>query len=222
MILAIDSSTQWIGIALFDANMIQYEKIWKASRRHTVELAPAIKHALYETDTRVDDLTAVGAAIGPGSFTSLRIGLAIAKGLALSQRIPIIGVPSLDILAKSIPPQDKPLMCLLRAGRGRLAAQLYLRQADEWAREGEITAVTAEELESSITKPTLIAGELSADEKKIVSRRWRNAILLEAHENIRRPSILATIAQAKMNAGDVSDTAAIAPIYVRTVRNDAR
>ena len=126
MILAIDASTQWIGIALFDGNLIQYEKIWKANRRHTVELSPAIQSALEETDTSVKDLQAVAVAIGPGSFTSLRIGLAAAKGLSLALHIPIIGIPSLDITAHGIPLQDIDLICMLRAGRERFAAMQYI------------------------------------------------------------------------------------------------
>ena len=81
MILAIDTSTQWVGIALLDENQIIYEKIWKTQRRHTVELSPAIQSALQDTNHFPSDLSAVAVAIGPGSFTSLRIGLALANSI---------------------------------------------------------------------------------------------------------------------------------------------
>ncbi len=219
MILAIDSSTKWIGIAIFDGNAVIYEKIWTASRRHTVELSPAIDAAFKESNQSVNALSAVAAAIGPGSFTSLRIGLAIAKGFALSLHIPIIGIPSLDILASAVPPQDKPLICVLRAGRGRLAAQHYHVQDDKWISVGELEVSTAKELESIITEPTIVCGELDADENRIISRRWRNAIILDPPANLRRPSILALIASHRLQAGNVSDSASIAPIYLRTVKN---
>ena len=125
MILAVDTSTQWMGIALFDGNSILYEKIWKTSRRHTIELTPAIESAFQDCDTSPDALDAVAIAIGPGSFTSLRIGLAVAKGLALSKHIPIIGVPSLEITARGVPLQDCALICVLRAGRGRLGGNEF-------------------------------------------------------------------------------------------------
>lgn len=219
MILAIDSSTQWIGIALFDGNLIQYEKIWKASRRHTVELSPAIAAAFQECAISAGVLKAVAVAIGPGSFTSLRIGLAVAKGFALSQHIPIIGVPSLEIYANAIPPQEKPLVCALRAGRGRLAAQFFRNEEGQWSSDGGLIVTTAEDLEESITKPTLICGELDAEEKKIISRRWRNAIIVDPPMNIRRPAVLAFMAAKRLEAGDVDDSASIAPIYLRTVKN---
>jgi tRNA threonylcarbamoyladenosine biosynthesis protein TsaB len=219
MILAIDASTQWIGIALFDGNLIQYEKIWKASQRHTVELSPAISAAFQESGTSVNDLQAVAVAIGPGSFTSLRIGLSLAKGFSLSRHIPIIAVPSLDIYANGIPPRNEPLVCVLRAGRGRLAAQRYLQSDGRWQSAGDLVVTTAEELEESITEPTLICGELEEEEKKVIQRRWRNALIVEPPMNIRRPSVLAWMASERLARGDVDDSASIAPIYLRTVKN---
>ena len=112
MILAIDTSTQWMGISLFDDHNILYEKIWRTNRRHTVELSPAIEKAFTDTATNPKSLTAIAVALGPGSFTSLRIGLAVAKGLAISLHTSVIGVPSLNITARGIPPQD---VCSVRA-----------------------------------------------------------------------------------------------------------
>lgn len=219
MILAIDSSTQWVGIALFDGNLIRFEKTWKTSRRHTVELAPAVSGAFTECRVSPGDLTAVAVAIGPGSFTSLRIGLAVAKGFALAQHIPIVAIPSLDILASAIPLQEIPLICTLRAGRGRLAAQAYRNENNRWVSDGELFVTTAEELESAIVEPTIICGELDPEEKKIIARRWRNALIAEPPFNMRRPSMLAYIAARKLKAGQVSSIASIAPIYLRTVKN---
>ncbi|MDO9546234.1 MAG: tRNA (adenosine(37)-N6)-threonylcarbamoyltransferase complex dimerization subunit type 1 TsaB [Pelolinea sp.] len=220
MILAIDTSTQWMGISLFDGSLIIYEKIWKTNRRHTVELSPAIHSALLDTDTDRKDLQAIAVAIGPGSFTSLRIGLAAAKGLCLSLHIPLIGVPSLDITARGIPVQDNiDLICLLRAGRERFAAMKYSNNNDKWESVGEFTVVSAHELETIITSRTLVCGEMNSEEKKILSRRWRNVEISDPPLNIRRPSILAIIAYSRFAAGDFDDAAASAPIYLRTVKN---
>lgn len=217
MILAIDTSTQWMGIALFDGSLIIYEKVWKTNRRHTVELAPAIESALLDTDTERKELQAVGVAIGPGSFTSLRIGLATAKGLCLSLHIPLLGIPSLDVTARGIPIQDIEMMCLLRAGRERLAVMKYTNNNGRWESVGELSVVSAYELEKSITSHTLICGEMNSDEKKILSRRWRNVEIADPPLNIRRPSILANIAYNRFTAGDFDDAASTAPIYLRTV-----
>ena len=68
MILAIDTSTQWIGLALFDGAQILYSKVWRTSRRHTVELVPAIQAALAESGVEFAALKApsrLGPALSP-------------------------------------------------------------------------------------------------------------------------------------------------------------
>jgi len=219
MILAIDTSTQWVGISLFDGCLVLYEKVWRTNRRHTVELSPAIKNALLDTDTDAKNLRGVAVALGPGSFTSLRIGLAAAKGLCLALHIPLIGVPSLDIAARGIPVQDIDLVCLLRAGRQRFAAMKYINANGEWVSSGELSVVSAHELEKNITSRTLVCGEMDTDEKKILARRWRNIQFADPPQNIRRPSILANIAYERYIVEDFDDAAATAPIYLRTVKN---
>ena len=217
MILAIDTSTQWMGIALYEDTQILFEKIWRTNRRHTVELAPAIQSALDDCGRQISDLPAVAVALGPGSFTSLRIGLAVAKGLALTLRIPVIGVPSLDIMAACQPVQDLPLIALLRAGRERLAACNYHSTGKFWTSEGEIYVATPAELEEQISSPTLICGEINAEDRKVLERRWRNAILADPAGNIRRPSVLAVLAAEKFKANQVDDVVSLAPIYLHTL-----
>jgi len=219
MILAIDTSTQWMGISLFDGCLVLYEKVWRTNRRHTIELSPAIENALRDTGTDKKELKCVAVALGPGSFTSLRIGLATAKGFSLSLRIPLIGVPSLDISARGISVQETDMICLLRAGRGRLAALKYINIEGKWESSGELTVVTALELEKSLSSPTLVCGEMDGDEKKILARRWRNIQIADPPLNIRRPSILANIAFERFIAEDFDDAASIAPIYLHTVKN---
>ncbi|HOJ01663.1 MAG TPA: tRNA (adenosine(37)-N6)-threonylcarbamoyltransferase complex dimerization subunit type 1 TsaB, partial [Anaerolineaceae bacterium] len=100
MILAIDTSTQWLSVALYDAEqqVFLFEKTWRATRRHTIELAPAITNLLQEVGTTIQDVDTLAVATGPGSFTSLRIGLAFSKGIVLANRINLIGVPVLALV----------------------------------------------------------------------------------------------------------------------------
>ena len=120
MLLAIDSSTSSSGLALYDGLVVRYECIWTSTEFHSVDLAPGIQQALKLVDLQIKDLKAVAVAIGPGSYTGLRIGLAMAKGLAFSHNLAFIPVPTLDILAAGQPIQDLPMAAVLQAGRGRL------------------------------------------------------------------------------------------------------
>jgi tRNA threonylcarbamoyladenosine biosynthesis protein TsaB len=221
MILAIDTSTQWMGIALLQDAQILYEKVWRTKRRHTVELAPAIQEAIADCGLQISDLEAVGVALGPGSFTSLRIGLAVAKGLVLTRRVPVIGVPSLDITAAGLPVQNLPLIAVLRAGRERLAARNYQADNDRWKANGEIYITTAKELEAAIDSPTLISGEIEPEERRILERRWRNALLPDPANCIRRPSKLAVLTAERFKAGQFDDVVTLAPIYLHTLNTPA-
>ncbi len=89
MLLALDTSTHTVGVALYDGVSVLGEAIWTSRDYHTVELAPKAAEILDQCGVEAADLTVVAVAIGPGSFTGLRIGLALAKGLALVHRLPL-------------------------------------------------------------------------------------------------------------------------------------
>ena len=221
MILAIDTSTQWMGLALFNGSQVLYEKVWRTNRRHTVELVPSIQNVFIETGLEMAALTAIAVALGPGSFTSMRIGLAVAKGLALALHLPVIGIPSLDISAFGQPVQELPLFCLLKIGRGRFAAQEYRSHGGIWEASGDLLTLTPQELEERVTSPTLICGEIDAEDRRTLERRWRNALVCSPAANMRRPAYLAEMAWARLAAGQVDDPVSLAPIYVHTLGSPA-
>jgi tRNA threonylcarbamoyladenosine biosynthesis protein TsaB len=152
MLLAIDTSTRWAGLALYDGAHVVSESVWQSQSQHTVEVAPAIDALLAKSGVKPADLRVVAAALGPGSFTSLRIGLGLAKGLALSLGIPIVGIPTLDFLAVSQPVRDLPMAAVLQAGRDRLAVGWYRVEAGTWTSYGELQVMHIEELAAQIHK----------------------------------------------------------------------
>lgn len=217
MLLAIDCSTSWVGLALYDGAQVTGETIWQTRNHHTVELAPAVDDLLKRCGLLPTDLSAVAAALGPGSFTSLRIGLAVAKGLALALRLPVAGVPTLDILAAAQPVRDLPLAAVIQAGRGRLAVGWYAPgPRGTWAAQGEPEAMTLETLNQRIEKPTLVCGELSAEERQVLARRRKSIQLATPAQSVRRPSYLAELAWKRIQSGKTDDVVTLAPIYLRT------
>jgi tRNA threonylcarbamoyladenosine biosynthesis protein TsaB len=214
MILAMDTSTQWMGLALFDGAQVIGETIWQTHNHHTVELAPAIRDLLARCGLQPADLKAIAVALGPGSFTSLRIGLAVAKGMALALRLPVVGVPTLDILAAAEPASELPLAAVLQAGRGRLAVGWYAHVLGAWQPQGVAKVTTIEELSDAIHKPTLVIGELNARERQILARKRKNVLLASPAHSVRRPSYLAEIAWRRWQAGKVADVVTLSPIYL--------
>lgn len=214
MLLAIDTSTRAIGVALHNGNQVLNETVWISRDFHTVELAPAVAEILAKSELTLSDLEALAVAIGPGSFTGLRIGLALAKGLSLANRLPLVGVPTLDILAAAQPTQHERLVAVLQAGRGRLAVSWYQIENEVWKSEGEIELLTPLELNKRIHKPTLICGELSEEAKGLLGRKHKNVVLASPAQSVRRPACLAELGWERWKAGKVDDPAILSPIYL--------
>jgi tRNA threonylcarbamoyladenosine biosynthesis protein TsaB len=220
MLLAVDTSSRNIGLALYQEDRLIHESVWLSENFHTVQLAPAVEQALRQTGRETTDLQAVAVAIGPGSFTGLRIGMALAKGLALARHLPLVGIPSLDILAAAQPVQDLPLIAVLRMGRGRLAGCTYRSgkvprsSKFAWFAAGELQNFTAESLSEHLSEPTLICGELAEEDRLTLRRNRKLALLSTPAWSVRRPAFLAELAWKRWQAGDVDDPAQLAPIYL--------
>jgi len=218
MLLAIDTSTRVVGLALYDGVQVVSERVWQSQDHHTVEVAPALNNLLMQAGLSGGELPAklhaIGVALGPGSFTSLRAGLALAKGMALALHIPLVGVPTLDVLAAAQPLQDLPMAAILRAGRGRLAVGWYQVEKGTWRSQGPARVMTAEDLGGEIHKPTLVCGELTAEERQLLKRKRKNVVLASPARSLRRPAFLAELAWARWRGGKVDDPVSLAPVYL--------
>ena len=99
LLLAIDTSTSAITVAVHDGASVLAESSTIDARGHGEHLAPAIVTVLREAGRSAPDVTAVVAGLGPGPFTGLRVGLVTARTFALARGIPVLGLCSLDALA---------------------------------------------------------------------------------------------------------------------------
>jgi tRNA threonylcarbamoyladenosine biosynthesis protein TsaB len=215
ILLALDTSTRTVGLALYDGAQVLYETAWTSQDYHTVELAPAIGEAFERTGLKMAALAAVTAATGPGSFTGLRVGLALAKGLVFARKLALVGVPTLDALAAAQPLQPGlPLLAALRAGRGRLAVCAYHAGETGWQSDGAIEVVTLEGLAARLQEPACVAGELSEDERRWLAEQRPQARLASPAQSLRRPAYLAELGWRRWQAGQTDDPAGLAPIYI--------
>ncbi|HKY52992.1 MAG TPA: tRNA (adenosine(37)-N6)-threonylcarbamoyltransferase complex dimerization subunit type 1 TsaB [Anaerolineales bacterium] len=215
MLLAVDTSTAQVGLALYDGAQVISEYAWRSSQRHTVELAPAISELLTRCGLTMDDVRALGIALGPGSFTSLRVGLSLVKGLALSRRLSLIGIPTLDILAAAQPASKLPLAVLIQAGRGRYALGWYKSSKKGWQAADPARVVTIKALLDEIMNPSIVCGELTSEDRHTLEEN-ANVHLASPAQSMRRPAMLAELAWARWQAGEVDDEATLAPIYLHT------
>jgi tRNA threonylcarbamoyladenosine biosynthesis protein TsaB len=215
VLLAIDTSTHNVGIAVYDGIHVLSETVWASQDYHTVELAPAIASTLSRLGYDVQNLKLVAVATGPGSFTGLRIGMAVAKGIALAGHLPIVGIPTLDIVAESQPVSlGITLAAILQAGRGRLVVGWYTAEDGQWQLNPPMEIMDAHKLSQKIHEPTLVCGELSEEQQHALVRKYKNVILVSPAHSVRRPAILAELAWKRWQAGDVDDPATLSPTYL--------
>jgi tRNA threonylcarbamoyl adenosine modification protein YeaZ len=99
VLLAFDTATPHVTVALHDGERVVATWSSPSSMRHGETLAPGIAQVLAEAGALNTDVTAVAVGVGPGPFTGLRVGLVTARTLGFSLGIPVYGVCTLDVLA---------------------------------------------------------------------------------------------------------------------------
>ena len=218
MLLAIDTATQMASLALYDPSrgLVLGEESWHSVNRHTVELMPRLDRLLVQQGVAPDALTGLAVSLGPGSYTGLRIGLSVAKGLALARQIPIVGVPTLDIVAQPHTAQSLPIWAILQAGRGRICAAQYARRKGRWGRRGEYMLTTLAELCENVRDPSLFCGEIDAEATaEIQQRLGLEAIIASPAASVRRAAYLAELGWQRLARGDTDNAPLLSPIYLQ-------
>lgn len=217
MLLAIDTATRSASLALYDGASVRAEVTWEIYDHHTVELLPRIAWMMGQVGVSEHDLSGLAVSIGPGSFTGLRIGLAIAKGLALANELPLVGVPTLDVLAYAQKVTKGPMLVALQAGRGKLAVMEYRRSRGAWRARGEPRVTTIERLIEQWAAPMWLCGELEASERALLLERLgERVMLIEPASALRRAGFLAELGWRRIIKGEVDDMDRLSPIYLPT------
>lgn len=214
MLLAIDTATRSVGIALHDGYEIMAEHHWISRRYHTMQLAPEIALMLRRSEKTAAGLTAVAIAKGPGSYTGLRIGMALAKGMALAHNLRMVGIPTLDIIAYSQPQRPEPMLAVIHAGRGRLAGMWYKWGSTNWEAQGEPENMTWDKIIDQLAEDTYICGEIGKDGRDIL-KDDSLAIVASPALSVRRPGILAELGWQRLRAGKTDDPSTLAPNYLQ-------
>jgi tRNA threonylcarbamoyladenosine biosynthesis protein TsaB len=215
MILAIDTATRWTGVALHDGQRVIAEHGWLSAQTQSMELAPAVERILQQARVPASELSAIAVALGPGSYTGLRIGMGLAKGMALAFQLPLIGVPTLDIVAAAQPACVGEMIAVAEAGRHRITSGRYRLIKGRWEPEGGPVNETWEELLQRIEPPLTMTGEISPAAQKRIRATSRAFTVAPAALRVRRAGVLAELAWRRLRRGRLDDPAALAPLYLR-------
>jgi tRNA threonylcarbamoyladenosine biosynthesis protein TsaB len=131
-LLAIETSVPTARVAVLASDGVVRAQAEKTAARHSSNLLRLCDEALGAAGVKLADLAAIACGAGPGSFTGLRVGLAVAKGLALPTSLPLVLVSSLQALAQDLAgPPGALLVPCLDAGKNQVYARLFGAAASE-------------------------------------------------------------------------------------------
>ncbi len=208
-VLAVETSTLAGGVALLDGERLRGEYVLDVAATHSERLLPAIERLLADAGYAPRDLTGLAVAVGPGSFTGLRIGLSTVKGLALALGVPVAAVPTLDAMAAALPFAALPVCPVLDARKGEVYACRYRWDGTAMRREWDYLALSPAALAARLDEPVILLGDGAP---AIASPHAR---LAPPHRRLPSPAAVGVLGQARLAAGDTVPAAELVPIYLR-------
>jgi tRNA threonylcarbamoyladenosine biosynthesis protein TsaB len=210
MLLAIDTATTITGLALCAGGELLAECAWASGRHHSAQLLPQLDLLLRHVGAGRDDLRAVAVALGPGSWSGLRVGLSVAKGLALAGDLPILGVSTLEALAYQQQRRGLPIYPLIRLGRDRFASAEFAF-GDGIERRGPDRNLGLDDLCAEVLDRALFCGDL---DDQIYAALGERALVPSPAATLRRPGFLAELAWQRLQDGEDDDIVSLEPVYL--------
>lgn len=219
IMLSIESASDQLGVALTDDEKLLASYELLADRPHAIELPGAVQRLLQSAGLSLDRLDCLAIDIGPGAFTGLRIGLAFVKALAFALRKPVVAVPSLDVLAASLPYAPHPCCAIIDAKQRKLYAARYEPAADgAMVRRGEYLLGSVDEvvkLAGQGKEPVIFTGNaIPLYRAQLVDAFGDRAKFSEQAFWLPRAPVLAQLARRRAAAGQYEDIRAIVPLYL--------
>jgi tRNA threonylcarbamoyladenosine biosynthesis protein TsaB len=215
-VLAVETSTLAGGVAVLDDDHVLGEYLLDVRVTHSERLMVAVDRVLTDAGLRIEDLDGLAVAIGPGSFTGLRIGLGTVKGLAFARAIPIAAVPTLDAMAAGIPFAQLPVIPVIEARKGEIYTSRYRWDGARMCREWDYLAIAPGDLGSRLDEPTILVGDGAAS---VVSPFAR---LAPVARRLPSPAVVGQLGLERLAQGDTVAVADLVPFYLRPSEAELR
>ena len=215
--LGIDSDTWTASVGVIDDQGVLAERSLAASDSQAGSLLPIVDETLTAAGLSLGELDVVAVAIGPGSFTGLRIGLSVAKGLAIGTGTPVVGVPTLEALAWVAGPRSGRIYPVMDARKGELYAAAYYRSGDDLECVEPGIAIDPVQWAARLTPPcTLIGDGVDAYAPVWRERMSAGVELVPCSVVPPRGAAVAHRGATRMRARGADDVERLEPIYLRS------
>jgi tRNA threonylcarbamoyladenosine biosynthesis protein TsaB len=218
-ILGIDTSSRYCNLSIIEDEDIMIEYIINGLiKKHSSILLPAIEGMLTNINMGIQDINGIAITIGPGSFTGLRVGLGVAKGLSYAASIPVASVITLDALVCNVAKIPAMICPVLDARKGEVYFALY-RGGDQLSKMIDYQCESIEKLLSrieNIQENIIFLGEGTLKyQSRIKDTMGSRAIFIHPTLSILKASNVALIGLEKIKKGKVENIYSISPFYMR-------
>ncbi|RLB15927.1 MAG: tRNA (adenosine(37)-N6)-threonylcarbamoyltransferase complex dimerization subunit type 1 TsaB [Deltaproteobacteria bacterium] len=218
MLLAINTSTLQFGLALLDqTGTLIGECYLSTGKRHFGGLFPTLEFLLTTSGTSKKDIRCIVIALGPGSFTGLRVGLASAKGLSHALEAPLIGVSSLEALASQIPSVPHTIHALLESRKNDVFTASF-----SWGPDGLLVRKSPDqcmpysELSRLLDQPCIFVGNnYNVQAPKLTGLVGERVVLAPPEFWNLKASSVGAIGLKRFLKGEFDNGSTLAPIYLR-------
>lgn len=215
-LLGIESSGITCGVGVSINGQLQGEISLSSRNIHSEKLAVFAEFILDSLKTRLEDLSGIVLSAGPGSFTGLRIGYSLAKGLAHSLNIPIVEVATLDVWAYQLGQQSLLIMPVIDAYRDEIFYSIYEWEQGEMKRQSDYSIIKIEDLRQVVKQKTIISGFLSEQLGLKIKDALSDLTIFPKmpHSTISVKALL-DLGHKKFEVGEFSDLNSCEPFYMR-------
>lgn len=214
--LAVDTATESCGVCIVADGRVQTELCLNHGETHARHILHAVDAVLSLSRMSLADIDAFAVTKGPGSFTGLRIGISTVKGLAFAAGKPVVGVSSLEILARQAGYGTQLVCPMMDARRKELYWRIYRREGDDLVSQTNEQVGPLDRLTGQIDGSCLFIGNATALYATQVARRLKhNAQWAPANDNDIRPAVLARLAWDLFQQGRCVDAETFVPVYLR-------
>lgn len=218
IVLSIDSSTECASCAVLEDNKLLGEINFNNKKQHSVILMPMVDSLLKNLQLNISEIDGFVISKGPGSFTGLRIGMAMIKGLSQGTKKPFVAVSSLDALAFNLAYSEGIICPILDALRGNVYTAFYAFEAGVLKRFSDYMTISIEELIDKLKEynsPISFVGDGTYKFRENLQSSISNVRFAPAHLNLARAAALGELGLKLMAAGHFDDLYTSAPLYLR-------
>lgn len=215
--LSLNTSTRQYSIAIMDDEVLLGEYILPSNLTHYKGLMPAIDELFKKVNVSPSMIGGLIVAIGPGSFTGIRIGLSIVKGLSEYLQVPIVGVSTLEAMAHQIPFIKEDICPFVSSRKGEVFTGLFRwTSKDELLEIKQSVCLKIEDIDSIIEKTTVLIGNDYPDQATTLRQQGNELyILAPAYMWNLRSSVIAAVGLKKIKRGNPAGVNNIEPLYMR-------